>query len=522
MGHARLVGIAVVAFCIYRIAVLNQTPSFDVLIIGGRVASGDGSPCANADVGIRGDTVAAVGALRGASARLRIDAHDRVVAPGFLDIHSHARQGIFEHPAAENYIRQGVTTVIDGNDGDSPVPLGPFLERLAKTPRTLNLGLFAGQGSIRRAVAGLANRPATTEEILRMQALVRQAMRDGAFGLSTGLFYIPGSYTPTEEVVALARVAGELGGIHISHMRNEAGEVVRSVAETIRIGEEGRLPTQVTHHKIIGAANWGKSRETLALIDQARARGVDVTIDQYPYTASSTSLAAALVPPTVDPARKGDMERAVAERIRNERGGGDPARVVLSHCAFDPTLDGKTLAAVTAARGVPPTVENAARTALDLVARGDCSAIFHAISEDDVERILVSPLTMIASDGEIPSDAGMPHPRSYGTFARVLGVYVREKKLLPLEEAIRKMTSFPAARLRLGDRGLLRPGMKADLVVFDPATVADRATYADPRRFATGFDDVLVNGRPVILNGALTAERPGRVLYGPAHRPMSQ
>ena len=283
-------------------------------------------------------------------------------------------------------------------------------ERPDIVPRTLNIGLFAGHGSIRRAVIGDQDRPATPDEIRRMRGLVRQAMPDGAFGLSTGLFYVPGTYASTEEVIALAQAAGKLGGIHISHMRNEAADVVRSVAETIRIGEEGGLPTQVTHHKIIGVGNWGKSRETLALIDQARARGVDVTIDQYPYTASSTSLKAALVP-----AGALDLEAAVAERIRNERGGGDPARVVLSHCAFDPFLDGKTLAAVTSDRGLPPTVENAARTALDLVRRGDCSAIFHAISEDDVERILRSPLTMIASDGEIPSGTGVPHPRSYGT-----------------------------------------------------------------------------------------------------------
>jgi dihydroorotase/N-acyl-D-amino-acid deacylase len=508
------------------------TPEFDILISGGRVLDGAGNPWFYGDIAIRGDTIAAVGRLGGASARLRIDASGRAVSPGFIDIHSHARWGIFEHPAAENYIRQGVTTVIDGNDGDSPIPLRQFLDSLSKMPVTLNFGMFAGQGSIRESVIGGTKRPASAEETRRMRELTRQAMLDGAFGLSTGLFYVPGTYTPTEEIIALARVAGSLGGIYISHMRDEAREVVASVEETIRIGEEAGLPAQVTHHKIIGAAAWGSSRETLALIERARARGVDVTIDQYPYTASSTSLEAALFPQwaieggraelarrLADPSERAKIKATVIDRIRNERGGGDPASVVLANCPADPALDGKTLAAVTAG---PPTVENAAETTIGIEQRGDCTGIFHAISEEDVERILRSPLTMIASDGEIPSSTGVPHPRSYGTFARVLGVYVREKKLITIEEAIRKMTSMPAARLRLPDRGLLRPGMKADVVVFDPATVIDKATFSNPRQFAAGFDDVLVNGRPVILRGALTRERPGRVLYGPARRPVGQ
>ncbi|HVX67878.1 MAG TPA: D-aminoacylase [Bryobacteraceae bacterium] len=491
---------------------------FDIVIAGGRLIDGTGAPSRIADLGIHSDTIAAIGDLHASTARRRIEARGRVVTPGFIDIHSHARWRISGDPSAENYVRQGVTSVFDGNDGDSPLPLGPFLRQLAASPAAINLGMFAGQGSIRRAVMGDADRPATAAERERMRELVRQAMRDGAFGLSTGLFYVPGNYTPTEELIDLARTAGALGGIYISHLRDEAAGVLRSVEETIRIGAEARLPVQVTHHKIIGAPNWGRSRETLALIAQARARGVDVSVDAYPYTASSTSLAAALVPQWAlaggeqavrarlnDPAARERILSAISGRIRNERGGGDPARIVLAHCGFDPRLDGRTLASV-AAGG------DAAAAALDLVRRGDCSAIFHAIAEEDVERILAAPFTMIASDGEIPAAGGVPHPRSYGTFARILGVYVREKHLLTLEEAVWKMTSLPAARLGLRDRGRLVRGAKADVVVFDPAAVADRATFARPRRFAAGFDDVLVNGRPVILGGVLTGERPGRVL----------
>lgn len=503
----------------------QSTPEYDVLIAGGRVLDGAGTPWFYADVGIRGDTVAAVGPLGRATARLRIDARGLAVSPGFIDIHTHARQGIFAVPTAENYIRQGVATLIEGNDGSAPVPLGPFLDRVAHTPISVNFGSFAGQGSIRQAVMGLANRPATPQEIARMEELTRQAMRDGAFGLSTGLFYVPGNYTPAGEVIALAKVAGGFGGMHISHMRDEAEGVLASVEETIRIGEEGGLPTQVTHHKIIGVRNWGKSKDTLALIERARARGVDVMIDQYPYTASSTGTAALLPQWALEDGRPGLLRRlddpsdrarikaAIVDRIRNDRGGGDPKNIVMASCPFDPALDGRNLAEIAAAQGRPATFDAAADTVIDLQRSGGCQAIYHAISEEDVERILRSPYTMIASDGEIPIfGRGAPHPRSYGTFARVLARYVREHRALTLEEAVRKMTSLPAARLRLADRGLLRPGMKADIAVFDPAAVEDRATFLKPHQYATGFRDVLVNGRPVILDGTVTAERPGRVL----------
>jgi len=507
-------------------------PVYDVLILNGRILDGSGSPAIPADVAVQGDTIAAVSRMPDARAKLRIDARGMHVAPGFIDIHTHARYGIFDVPTAENYIRQGVTTVIEGQDGDSPIPLRPFLARLADSAIAVNFGMFAGQGSIREAVMGLEARPATPAELAKMRELMRQAMLDGAFGISTGLFYVPGNYTPTEEIIELARVAGRMGGIHISHMRDEAAGVVESVRETIRIGEEGGLPTQITHHKIVGKGNWGASRTTLRLVEEARARGVDVTIDQYPYTASSTSLSGALLPQwalaggqaalmkrLADPAQRAKIKAGIVNRLINERGGGDPRNVVISRCWFDDSLTGKSLADILAARGIAVNMENAAETVIELQSRGGCQAIFHAMAEEDVIRILTSPHTMIASDGEIPIfGSGSPHPRSYGTFARVLGRYVREKKVLRLEEAVRKMTSLPAARLRLTDRGLLRPGMKADVVVVNAETVADRATFLQPHQYATGFSAVLVNGRPVILNGKLTGDRPGQVLWGPAAR----
>ncbi|MEO6212340.1 MAG: amidohydrolase family protein, partial [Vicinamibacterales bacterium] len=408
------------------------------------------------------------------------------------------------------------------------VPLGPFLDKLAALLKSVNIGSLVGQGSIRSAVIGEADRKATTAEIQKMQALVEQAMKDGAFGMSTGLFYVPGTFTSTSEVIALARVAARFGGIHTSHQRNDASKVLDSVRETIAIGEEGGLPTQVTHHKIVGKGNWGRADDALKLIDEARARGVDVTSDQYPYTASSTSVGSALLPAWAleggrpqltarldDPATRAKVKAGVIMMIRDERGGGDPKNVQLASCGFDPALAGKTLADLTKQRGMEPTIENAAEATLWIVERGGCQGIFHAMSEEDVQRIMRHPATMIASDGEIPIfGRANPHPRSYGTFARVLGVYVREKQTLTLEDAVRKMTSFPAARMRLMDRGLLRSGMKADITIFDPATVRDAATFEAPHAYAAGFSHVLVNGQVVFENGAMTAARPGRVLYG--------
>jgi N-acyl-D-amino-acid deacylase len=509
---------------------LAQPARFDVLITGARVVDGSGSLWYFADIGIRGDTIAAMGVLDGAAAAVRIDARGLAAAPGFIDMHSHGRRGIFSVPTAENYLREGVTTIVEGPDGSSPLPLAPFFERLRQTPISINFASFVGQGSIRQEVMGLANRKATPAEVERMKTLAGQAMRDGAFGLSTGLFYVPGNFTPTEEVIEIAKVVGRLGGIHISHMREEAGHVLDSVRETIRIGEEGGLPTQITHHKIIGQPNWGKSVETLKLVEEARARGVDVTIDQYPYTASSTGIAALFPQWALEGGQKSVLERlnapeqrarikaTVIENLRLDRGAGDPKNVSIVNCGFDRALAGKNLAEITRARGAEPTFENAAETAMDLVARGGCSAIYHAISEDDVVRIMRSPYTMFASDGDIPVfGQASPHPRSYGTFARVLGVYVREKHVLTFEDAVRRMSGYPAARLKLWDRGLLRPGMKADVVIFDPAQVADRSEYDRPHQYSVGVRDVLVNGRPVLRNGEVTAERPGRVLYGPAH-----
>lgn len=516
---------AAVAACLLAapLAALQQpTAVFDVVIAGGRVVDGSGSPWFPADVGISGDRIAAIGDLGGAQATTRIDARALVVAPGFIDPHVHARERIFDLPNAEGYLLQGLTTVVDGNDGSSPLPLTPWFQKIEAAAVSPNVALFVGHGTVREAVLGTANRKATAAELAKMQALVAAAMKEGALGLSTGLAYVPGTYAPTDELVALAETAREHGGIYISHMRDEGGGVLDSVRETIAIGERAKIPVQISHHKVGGRKQFGQSAQSLDLIAAARARGVDVTYDQYPYTASQTGLSLIFPRWALADGKLNERLSSAGQRREiktgmlafiDERFGDDPSRIQLARCGHDPALAGKTIADLLTAAGQPLTQSAAADMVIELQLRGGCSAIFHAYDEPDVERLLKAPFGMIGSDGSLtrPGD-GSPHPRAFGTYPRVLGRYVRERKLLTLEDAVRRMTSFPAARLGFQDRGLLRVGLAADVTVFDPATIADRATFADPHHFSVGVRHVLVNGRVTVRDGTHTGVRAGRVL----------
>jgi len=508
----------------------ESLPPFDIVLEGGSVFSGNNEEPVIKDIGIVGDRIVATGDLGDRTAALRLDVTGLAVVPGFIDIHSHAVRpepgdGIFRWPDAENLIRQGVTTVIGGPDGGSPLPISETLAAIEQSPASVNFATFVGHGSIRGLIIGDDDRPPTADELQSMRNEVRKAMEQGAYGLSSGLIYPPGRFATTAEVIELAKVAAEYGGIYISHMREEGLDVLKSVAETIRIGEEGGLPAQLTHHKIVGAPMWGKSTETLRLVDEAIARGVDVSIDQYPYTASSTSLTIlfpgwsldggreALLARMTDAEQRPRIQKDIVYRIEVDRGGNDPKNVVLSNCPHDITLNGLNLSELLRQQEREVSKENAAELLMELVEAGNCSAVFHAINEDDVKNIMRHPVTMPASDGGIegPSDR-VPHPRNYGTFARVLGYYVRGLNVMPPHTAVHKMSMKPADRIGMSDRGRIVEGAVADIAVLDLTTVIDKATFENPHQYAEGAHHVFVSGTAVLLNEEMTGQRPGKVL----------
>jgi len=514
------------------IEVMRRPPDtlYTYILEGGTLYDGLGNRSIETDIGIVGDRIVAFGDLAGFRTEHRLDVTDLVVTPGFIDMHSHAAASsisgsdLFQEPLAENYLRQGVTTAISGQDGSSPYPIGPYLKEVDRRPAAINLGLTVGHGTIRAFVMGNVDRKPSPTELSRMEAMVVTAMKDGALGLSSGLEYTPGAFAKTEELIALAKAASPYGGIYTSHMRDEGGELLQSVAETIRIGEEGGLAPHITHHKVIGKARWGMTKESLALIEAAQDRGVDAASDVYPYTASSTGISI-LLPAWArqgsseeqrarlrDPEQRIFIRNDVVEHLRMER-GSDPSTIVIANCTWNRQLNGKSLSDILTERQKEVTLENAADLAIELQEKGGCMGVFHSMSEEDVERILTHPTTMVASDGGIPSPgAGVPHPRNYGTFARVLARYVRDLDQLSLREAVYKMSGQPAKRLGLADRGVLTEGAFADIAVFDPALVQDLATFEEPHQYAAGMVHVFVNGQPVLQDGAVSGKRPGRAL----------
>jgi N-acyl-D-amino-acid deacylase len=500
-----------------------QGQPFELLIRNGLVVDGTGAPARVASVGIRNGRIAEVGALKGAAAARTIDATGLVVAPGFVDVHTHVDE-IATQPAIPHFVRMGVTTVIAGNCGGSAADLGNALREIETARPAINYATLVGHNTVRREVMGTANRQATPDELKRMEALVDRAMADGAVGFSTGLQYVPGTYAETAEIVALARVSARRGGVYATHMRNEGTALEESVGEAINVAEQAQCPLEISHLKVDAPSRWGASAKALAMIDAARARGLRVNADQYLYDAASSNLGIrfpswvleggqdAINARLDDPATWEKVRAEMRELIR-ERGLEDYDFARIAEYRTDRSLNGLTIPQ--AAQKVLGAADLATQQEMmrRMLRAGGASMVYHFMSDDDLARILRHPMVSIASDSGLNTfGEGVPHPRGYGNAVRVLGKYVREQKIITLEEAVRKMTSLPADQFGFADRGRLAAGKAADIVIFDAGTVADTATYSQPHQYAAGIVHVLVNGVPVVERGTQTDARPGRVL----------
>lgn len=516
---------AVHGFSNLPLAQAVTAPAYDLIITNGRVVDGTGNPWFHADVAIKDGRIVRIGHVDPAQAQQVIDARGQIVAPGFIDVHTHV-ESIYNQPEAENFVRMGVTSLVTGNCGSSATDIGKFLGRIKEQPLAVNLATLIAHGSVRNKVMGLDNRAPTPEELQKMEALVEQGMKDGAVGLSTGLIYVPGTYAKTDEIVALARIVARYNGLYATHMRNEGTEVVEAIRESINIGEQAGLPVEISHFKISSRKLWGKSNVTLGLVREARQRGLVVTVDQYAYTASSTSLDVRL-PEWALAGGRAEGKKRLADKETRERiikemkeglkksGFKDYDYAVVASYEPNPSFNGKSIKEITKEVRGANDLKNQIEQILLMYEAGGAAMVYHGMSEDDVKEIMREPFTMIASDSGVRKfGEGVPHPRGYGNNARVLGHYVRELHLLPLEDAVRKMTSLPAQTFNLRDRGLLREGYAADIVIFDDAAISDRATFDRPHQYAAGISFVLVNGQTVLANGEMTKARPGVALRG--------
>jgi N-acyl-D-amino-acid deacylase len=522
VNRAYLIGFVLVLSLFVRI---SSAQTYDLIIRNGKIVDGTGNSWYYADVGVSEGKIRFIGNLSGSQAARELDASGLIVAPGFIDVHTHIEGNEIRIPTAGNFILDGVTSVVTGNCGSSVVDIASYFRGIDSVKVSLNIATLIGHNSVRRAVMGESQRDPTAEEQQQMEQLVEAAMKHGAVGLSTGLIYVPGTYSKTEEVVGLARAAARFGGVYASHIRNEGDHVTEAVDEAIAIGEQAKMPVQISHFKVTYKPNWGRSVQTLQQVEQARLRGIDVTIDQYPYVASSTTLSTT-VPSWVFSGGKDSLQwrlndKDTRTKIKQEMVAElqkkklkDYSYAMIARYAPDSTYNGKTITEVNKLRGRKTKPLNEAETILELVGSTErVQMVYFSMDEEDLRRILQYPFNMFASDAGINRyGTNMPHPRAYGTNARVLGQYVRELKLICLEEAVRRMTSLPATKFNLRDRGLLREGMAADIVVFDERTVGDRATFEKPHAYSLGFEYVIVNGQVTAEKGKHLGIRNGTVL----------
>ncbi|RYY54725.1 MAG: D-aminoacylase, partial [Chitinophagaceae bacterium] len=476
----------------------------DLLIINGKIIDGTGNNWYYADLAIRDGRILKIGRNLHFRASRTIDAGGLVVSPGFIDIHTHLEGDEIRDPTAANFIYDGVTTAVTGNCGSSNIDIGEYLHWIDSLKLSINVATLVGHNDLRKKVMGRANRNASAAEMQQMLDLTDKAMRDGAAGLSTGLIYIPGTYTKTPEIVALAKVAAKYDGVYASHMRDEGDSVTQAIDEALVIGREAKIRVEISHFKLSGQQNWGRSTQTLAMVEAARKEGIDVTIDQYPYTASSTSISTLLPDEILADGQDSINARLKRPEVRKYVSSYIIAKMkkrklkhisyaVVASYAPDSSFNGKSIEEINLLMGRKHKLLAETQTVMDLMSNGGASAVFHGMGEEDVKRIMQYPYNMFASDATIRVlNAGVPHPRGYGTNTRVLAKYVREEKVLSLEDAVRRMTSLPAQKFQLTGRGLLKEGFFADIVIFDPATVKDVSTFEKPHAYSTGFRFVMV------------------------------
>ena len=512
---------------------LSAQQTADIIIRNGRILDGTGNSWKYGDVAIKNGKIIKLGNCAGITATKTIDAANMIVSPGFIDVHTHIEGDEQKNPTANNFILDGVTTVVTGNCGASRVDIKRYFDQLDSTRLSINVATLIGHNDVRKAVMGTANRQPTEEELQRMEALVDQAMKDGAVGLSTGLIYIPGTYAHTDEIVRLAKVAARYKGVYASHMRDEGDSVTQAIDEALFIGKEAHMPVEISHFKLSGQQNWGRSKETVAMIVKAREQGLDVTIDQYPYTASSTSLST-LLPDEIlaDGAdsikarlQRPEVRDYVQDYIKKKLKKRKLKHLSYAYVAYfkaDTTYNGKNIEEINLLKGRKHNIKQEAETVMDMMMEGGAGMVFHGMSDEDVKRIMQYPFNMFASDASIRIfNQGAPHPRGYGTNARVLSKYVRDDKVISLEEAVRRMTSLPAQKFGLQDRGLLKEGMAADVLVFDENQVRDLSTYEKPHAYSTGFEYVIVNGQLVVEHGQHLGTRSGKTLRNEAATPAT-
>ena len=535
MKYGSLFIVAIMVLSPVSFAFAQSSVQYDLVITNARIIDGTGNPWFRGSIAIKDGRIVKVGRFdahvssptvrEGLTAAQIIDAHNMIVAPGFIDVHTHT-EDVYGNPKAENFIRMGVTSLITGNCGGSELDIKAFLGRIKTRPLALNIGTLVGHNTVRAKAMGLDDRVPTTDEQAKMNALVEQAMKDGAVGFSTGLEYLPGMFAKTEEIVELAKVAARYGGIYATHMRNEGIDVKKSITESLTIGEQANIPVEISHFKISDKTLWGHSDETLGMVRAARDKGMTVTVDQYSYPASSTSLDVRLPNWAVAGGRNegrkriADPEtrkRIVEEMKKNlkDKGFKDYSFAYVASYGANPQFNGKNIVEITKMIRGKDKVPDQIDQILEMYDKGGAVMVYRTMSEDDVKNIMREPFTMIASDSSVREfNVGMPHPRGYGNNARVLGHYVRELKLITLEDAIRKMTSLPAQTFNLRDRGLIREGFAADLVIFDESKVTDKATFDQPHQYSTGISDVIVNGEVVFDGANMTGKMSGQAIYG--------